>query len=105
MHELKAINNVISQLRKSGIKNGKVKILLGKMVADKNVFLDMFKEFVKGTELENISLDIIESPVKIRCICGFCGNVEIKEHIHFVRCPECNRIAEILEGNEIKIIY
>ncbi len=103
MHELKEVEYVIKQLEKSNARHAKV--ILGEMRADKDGFLNMFKEMTKGTPLEGVRLDVFPVRPRARCSCGFEGDVEIPKnmHIHFIRCPKCNKIADITEGNEVVV--
>lgn len=105
IHEFSTVRQVIFELNKRQEKNKKVKLILGRMLSNKKTFTEIFHEHVKGTELESILLDIEEIPIKIKCQCGFEGNIEITEHVHFVRCPKCGKIADVLQGNELEIIY
>ncbi|MBW6451459.1 MAG: hydrogenase maturation nickel metallochaperone HypA [DPANN group archaeon] len=104
MHDVKAVRYVIEELKQ--IKTYKAKIILGELVTTKESFKSMFDEMVKNTQLEKIKLDIISIKPRIKCTCGYEGGITIPKgaHLHYVRCPDCNKIADIIEGNEIKVI-
>jgi len=101
MHEFGAAKKIMDLLEKE--KPKKATIILGKMVSSKDVFLEILNEHIKGTELGNIELDVREVPVFAKCKCGFEGNIEVLSHVHFVRCPKCGEIAEVVTGNELDI--
>ena len=103
MHETRLVNTVISELLNKNVK--KAKLRLGRMHCRADIFQELFKAHTKGTPLEGAELEVEEVPVKIRCKCGFTGRVNVMEHIHFVRCPQCNEIVEPLTGNELQIVY
>lgn len=102
MHEWKAVEMLIKKLE--GKMPKKITIELGEMVSDPKIFEEIFKEYVKGTELNGIKIDIKSVPIRIRCDCGWEGYMKMKKHIHFVRCPACGKIANIIEGNKLKIL-
>ena len=105
MHDVAAVRYVIEEL--SNCKKDKARLILGELVTDRDSFLSMFNEMVKGTPLEKIRLDILPVKARIRCKCGFEGGISIPKgaHLHYVRCPDCNSIAEIVEGNEIVVKF
>jgi Zn finger protein HypA/HybF involved in hydrogenase expression len=103
MHENRLVNTVVSELLDRNLK--KAKLRLGRMHCRADVFQELFRAHTKGTPIEGMKLEIEEVPVKIRCECGFAGRVPVMEHVHFVRCPQCNQIVEPLTGNELEITY
>jgi Zn finger protein HypA/HybF involved in hydrogenase expression len=103
MHETRLVNSIVSELLNRNLTEAKLR--LGRMHCRADVFRSLFREQTRGTPLENMRLEVEEVPVKIKCKCGFQGNVSVMEHIHFVRCPECHDIVEPLTGNELEIIY
>lgn len=103
MHEQQSVQFVIEQLKRTGAKKAKLK--LGLMRGNPKTFLEMFSFQVRGTELEDVKLEIEPIGVEIKCPkCGFEGTVAIVEHVHFVRCPKCNEIADVVYGNELELI-
>jgi len=105
MHEMKVLQEVISELGRLG-NPSRVKLKLGAMRAEPEHFRDMFSEYVKDSPLEGTELEIEEVPVEIFCPCGFSGFVDVDdaaEHTHFVRCPECGKIADVTSGNELEV--
>jgi len=104
MHESESVKKVISELKRSNRKSALLK--LGRLRANPKVFAGIFRELIKGTELEGFRLDIEEIPVEILCRkCGFSGKIKVIEHLHFARCPKCGKVADILSGDELRIIY
>ena len=102
MHETAAAKKIADEIIQKNAHHSKLRI--GKMYGNKERFLDLVKEFLSGTPLEDATIDAEYTEVVIRCMCGFKGTVDVKEHIHFVRCPKCNKVAEILEGNDIELL-
>lgn len=102
MHEMSTVEKVINELNEKRPKSAKV--ILGKMAADKDHFLSMFSEIAKGTPAEQVDLVVEQVPVRAKCGCGFEGIVDVPGHVHFVRCPKCGKVADVLEGNEVEII-
>ncbi len=99
MHEFKAAKELIDELKDKQPK--KAVISLGKMISSKDVFLEIIKEHTKQTPLEKTEITIEEIPVRAKCSCGFVGVIDIPGHVHFVRCPKCGKIAEVLEGDKV----
>jgi len=101
MHELASVQSVVVELLEK--KPKKARVLLGKMMSDTEHFKEMFSVFAEGTPAADVELEIVSVPVKAKCPCGFEGEIEIPSHTHFVRCPKCNKICDVLSGNEIKV--
>ncbi|UCD07386.1 MAG: hydrogenase maturation nickel metallochaperone HypA [Candidatus Aenigmatarchaeota archaeon] len=104
MHEFGSVQKAIQDIRKMKPVPKKVKIVLGKMRGSAKAFEEMFREYTRETELECIELKIEQVPVKIKCECGLEGLVRVTEHVHFARCPKCGQVADVLQGNELKIV-
>ncbi len=104
MHEFGSVQKAIQDIRKMKPVPKKVKIVLGKMRGSAKAFEEMFREYTRETELEDIELQIEQVPVKINCECGLEGLVRVTEHVHFARCPKCGQVADVLQGNELKIV-
>jgi len=103
MHETRLVNTVIAEILNKNVRRAKLRI--GRMHARADIFEELFKAQSKGTPAEGVELTVEEVPVKIRCQCGYTGHVRVLEHVHFVRCPHCNEIAEPITGKELEIIY
>lgn len=101
MHEQSAVQAIINTLEEKTLKKARIK--LGMMRGEKSRILDIFKTQVEGTPLEQIEIEIEQVPVTSKCACGFVGHIDIPGHVHFVRCPKCNKIIEPLTGNELEI--
>jgi len=101
MHEQSAVQTIIETLKTTNPKKAKIK--LGMMRGEKSRILDIFKNQVQDTPLEQIKLEIEQTPVTSRCQCGFEGTVDIPGHVHFIRCPKCSKIIDPLTGNELEI--
>lgn len=106
MHEMKSVRMVFDELMHLKPEpNEKIKIRLGRMMADPRVFRQMLKEFAGSMGFPDIEVDVEEVPVIAKCDkCGFRGGVHVIEHVHFVRCPDCNKVADIVQGNELEIV-
>ena len=104
MHEIKAVQKILEDLMDIEPKPEKIKVRLGRMNADPVVFAQMFREFVTSSGMPSIDIEVEPVPVKAKCRCGFEGDVPVIEHIHFVRCPKCNKVADIEQGNELEIV-
>jgi len=105
MHEMKAVQQLIEELMALDPKPEKIKVRLGRMLANPRVFKQMFREFAESIGFSGIDIEVEEVPVVARCDkCGFSGNVPVIEHVHFVRCPDCNKVADIVQGNELEIV-
>lgn len=103
MHEFGSVQKAIQDIRNMKPVPKKVKIVLGKMRGNAKNFEEMFREYTGDTELQGIELEIVQVPVKVKCECGLEGLVRVTEHIHFVRCPKCGQIADVIQGNELEI--
>jgi Zn finger protein HypA/HybF involved in hydrogenase expression len=102
MHEMATIQEVIAELNRLGNPK-RIKVRLGAMRAEPEHFREAFNEYVKGSPLEGTELDVEDVPVEGFCTCGFAGPVEIDEHIHFARCPNCNSVMDTKSGNELEV--
>jgi Zn finger protein HypA/HybF involved in hydrogenase expression len=102
VHEWKAVRKVIDKLNQKKPKKAVLKI--GEMVSDSQTFMEIFKEYVRGTELEEIELKVESVPVEAKCDCGWRGGLKVLGHLHFVRCPKCGKIVDVLKGNELEIV-
>lgn len=102
MHEMATIQEVIAELGRLGNPK-RAKVRLGAMRADPEHFREIFSEYVKGSPLEGTELEIDDIPVEGFCTCGFAGPVDINEHVHFARCPNCNSVLDIKSGNELEV--
>lgn len=104
MHEFGSVQKAIRDIKNIDPAPKKVKILLGKMRGNAKTFGEMFREYTRGTEIEGIEIEIEQVPVEVKCGCGLEGLVRVTEHIHFVRCPRCGKIADVIKGNELEIV-
>ncbi|MEA2004086.1 MAG: hydrogenase/urease maturation nickel metallochaperone HypA [archaeon] len=100
MHEFSAVQHVMDELEKNPRD---IRIQLGCMRAGKEVFLNTLKEMRYGTPLKKLKIDVEEIKAKGKCTCGFEGNIEVPGHVHFLRCPECGKTCETVQGNELII--
>lgn len=104
MHEFGSVQKAIQDIKKMDPVPKKVLIRLGKMRGSAKTFEEMFREYTRGTEIENIDVRIEQVLVEVKCECGLEGHVRVTEHIHFVRCPKCNNIADVIKGNELEVV-
>jgi Zn finger protein HypA/HybF involved in hydrogenase expression len=103
MHEFTSIREAIDKINRMEPRPEKVTIKLGKVRGSARGFEKMFREHTRGTSLEGISLEIEQVPAEIKCKCGLEGPVRIMDHVHFVRCPKCGEVADLIKGNELDI--
>ena len=103
MHEFGSVQEAIRIIRGIHPTPRKVRIRLGKMRGSARGFEEMFREHTRDTELGGLGIEIDHIPVEVKCSCGLEGPVRIMEHVHYVRCPVCGRIADVLRGNELEI--
>jgi Zn finger protein HypA/HybF involved in hydrogenase expression len=103
MHEFGSVQEAIRKIRAMEPLPGKVRIRLGKMRGSAKAFEEMFREHARDTELAGIGLEIEQVPAEISCECGLKGIVRVVEHVHFLRCPRCGRVADPVSGNELEI--
>ncbi len=102
MHEFKAVNEVVRKIL-AAEEPRIAEITLGELYGDADNFKKTVKELLKGTKAENVIISIKQTPLKVKCTCGFSGRIKVMDHIHFVRCPRCGKIAEIKSGDELVI--
>lgn len=103
MHEFGSVQEAIRLIRGVNPAPRKVRIRLGKMRGSAKGFEEMFREHTRDTDLRDLGLEIEQVPVEVKCQCGLEGPVRIMEHVHYVRCPKCGQIADVLKGNELDI--
>ena len=103
MHEFGSVQEAIRKLRTVNPPPKSVRISLGKMRGSAKGFLEMFLEHTRETELDGIKVEMVSIPVEIKCKCGLEGPVRIIPHVHFVRCPMCGEVADVVKGNELDI--
>ena len=105
MHEMKAVQRLVEELMALDEKPERIKVRLGRMTAEPRVFRQLFSEFSSSLGFSNVDIDIEEVPVIAKCDkCGFEGGVQVMEHVHFIRCPDCKMVADIVQGNELEIV-
>ncbi len=62
-----------------------------------------FEVVVKESLLEGANLNIIKTPPKIKCKCGYGGVLEMGKR-HILCCPKCgNPLPELVSGREINV--
>ena len=105
MHEMKAVATLFDELMAMEEKPKKIRIRLGAMNADPKAFKILFKEFAISMGYPDMDVEIDHIPVFAECTaCGFKGSIPLVEHVHFVRCPDCKKVADIIKGNELELI-
>lgn len=103
MHEFGSVREAIERISRMQPTPKRVRIRLGRMRASPKGFEEMFGEHTADSELQGIGLEIESVPVEISCSCGLKGPVRVMEHVHFVRCPRCGKVADVIRGNELDI--
>ena len=102
MHETAAAKKIADEIIQKNAHHSTVRI--GKMYGNKERFLELVKEFLCETPFEDALINAEEVDVVAKCGCGFSGKIDVREHIHFVRCPKCGKVAEIIAGNSIELL-
>lgn len=107
MHEFGIAQNIFESVSKE-LENREVSKVIsiqleaGKLTAIVPSALEFcFGILIEGTLLDGAELNIIETPIKMKC--KSCGNVfEIKDYSYI--CPECSSMqCEIVSGDEFLI--
>lgn len=128
MHEFTIAMGIVDSLRelssKKGLKINNFKIAIGELsMFNSSIIIDLVKELIRGTELENTNFSVVTEEAKIKC--ESCTHTysfnelskqiseEEKEMIHFIpelissyiKCPLCSsRDLKILSGRGVKVI-
>jgi len=106
MHEAKfteqIVENIISELKRYPQKKPRrIKVCVGEMFhLQRDSVLMHYEILTKGTDLENVKIELNEQAVEVRCRqCHKVGGVE--DH-HLLMCSLCgSRDVEVVCGNEI----
>ena len=105
MHELSIITSLFETLEAQAREHGAVRITrvqlrVGPLAgAVPELLRDAFDMYKNGTIAEGASLEIIESPVRVKCrACG--AETEPKDFI--LKCPECGSTdVSLCSGTEL----
>lgn len=116
MHELSMTTQIVETVLAEARKHGAKKVIEVKLVIGKMTFLGTdqigfsYKILTEDTILKGSKLTIEEKEGVIECpSCGYKGTLPIKDdpayHIPVptLQCPECGRVAKIVEGKECTI--
>jgi len=127
MHEFTIAQGIVDFLRETystkGYRITSFKIAIGELsMFDRNIIIDLVRELIKGTELEDAKFTVSIEEAAIKC--GTCNQIhtfkeltkslsnEEKEMIHFIpelissyaRCPSCrSRDLKILTGRGVMV--
>ncbi len=98
MHEHAMAHNIIEQAKQQG-KVKKITVECGALA------------HLPAKDMENVlkdhadfEVEVIETPAKVKCKCGFEGQPKIEAHSHDMNiffCPKCGEVPEVLEGEDI----
>ncbi|MCR4418279.1 MAG: hydrogenase maturation nickel metallochaperone HypA [Ignavibacteria bacterium] len=107
MHELSIAQEILS-ITKASLPSPDAKVISIKVKIGhlSGVLVDSlkfsFEAITAQTEFENVNLEVIEVPIKIRC--NECSKESILPEPIFL-CPECNSFnVQLLEGKELEIL-
>ena len=115
MHEFSTMEGIVSAIREEGKKHNakaitKVWLEIGELTfLGEEQLRFAFEVLTKDTEMEGAELVIEKVAPKVRCKCGYEGNVNYDEkeefHIQFpiLKCPLCGSDVEITSGRECLI--
>ncbi len=101
MHEFSFINNIIENIQDKEDVIGVV-IEVGDLAEIEGEHLKEHLEEMMGWDVE-----IEHKESLVLCSCGYKGIARINQRLHDIVvfcCPECDRVPEILEGKDIKIL-
>ena len=105
MHEFKTIEEIYNTLIRMDTIPERVYIKLGKLKGNSEFVKFALESMLKNTPFEKMRMEFIEVKPSIRCVrCGFSGEIEVPDHVDFVRCPFCNSVADVVEGNTVEIL-
>ena len=105
MHEFDTVEKIYNSLLSMGKLPDRVYIKLSKLNGNVDFVRFAIESMIRGTVLEKVKLEFIEIKPKIKCrSCGYEGEVDIPAHAHFIRCPLCNDVVDVIEGKEIEIL-
>jgi Zn finger protein HypA/HybF involved in hydrogenase expression len=98
MHEHKIAHEIIEKAKAEG-KVTKITVSCGALA------------HLPAKDLENVlkdhadfEVEVIETPAKVKCECGFVGKPKIEMHSHDINvffCPKCGNVPKVLEGEDI----
>jgi len=105
MHEFKTVEEIYNSIQAMDHVPKRIYVKLSKLKGNPEFIKFALESMLKNTPYASSSIHFIEVKPVIRCKnCGFEGEVDIPEHVHFIRCPFCNRIADVIKGNDIEIL-
>lgn len=109
MHEYSVAMEVYETVLDVALKNNAIRVIsidleLGELTHINPEQLSFcFEVVVKESLLEGADLNIIKTPPKIRCKCGYEGLLDTKKR-HALCCPKCgNPLPELTSGREINV--
>jgi len=115
MHEFSTMTGIVNAVREVGKKHNasavtKVILEIGELTfLGEEQLRFAFDVLTKNTEVDGAELVIEKVRPKVRCLCGYEGDVEYDEkeefHIQFpiLKCPVCGSDVEITSGRECLI--
>ncbi len=105
MHEFKTIEEIYNTLIRLEKIPERLYIKLGRLKGDVDFVRFALENMLKNTPWEGIKMEFIEVKPLVRCEnCGFEGEVDVSNHLGFIRCPSCNSVTNVLSGNELEIL-
>lgn len=107
MHELSIAQEIINIVeaslpsRETKVKTIRLKVgLLSGVLIDSLIFC--FEAITNQTKLENVKLDIVETPIKVKC--NDCEKENVLLEPIFI-CPNCNSFnLNLIEGKELELV-
>lgn len=116
MHEFSMTTQIVQAVLDEAKKHNAKKVMEVQLIIGKLTYLGVdqirfaYKILIEYTILKGSKLFIIEKDGKIECPnCNYKGNIPLKAdstyHIPIptLKCPECNKVANIVEGKECTI--
>ncbi|MFB6203602.1 MAG: hypothetical protein ABEK01_03875 [Candidatus Nanohaloarchaea archaeon] len=69
-------------------------IKVNRNICNARKFESLFRQFIKGTVLERMSLRFSEMQPRASCICGYEEDIS-RDHSGYIQCPDCGKFAEV----------
>ncbi|GAB4385905.1 MAG: hypothetical protein Kow0022_13480 [Phycisphaerales bacterium] len=104
MHEAAITQALLEQVEQAMPRVGRLvrcTISIGRLEhLDASVMRLMWQASVMGTRLEGAELNVVHTPVRVRC--GACGHVYEPEDQAIMLCPACGRVLpQVVEGSGV----
>lgn len=93
-----ALLKLVEELSESSCTE-RVKLMINEDLCSATEFEILFRNFVQGTYLERLKLDVETFQTQVKCSCGYASSLENSTDKGHVRCPQCGKFAEVLDDS------